>query len=90
MLKDAVVGKYAEKSDAELWQVANSTMSEEKQTRLESLIAQSKLRSLTESEQTELNDLMNEAQQLMLRKAEAYRLLARRGHIVFPVKEAIT
>jgi hypothetical protein len=70
-------------SDAELWQVANGMMSEEKQTRLESLIAQSKLRALAATEQATLDDLMREAQHLMLRKAEAYRLLARRGHVVF-------
>lgn len=70
-------------SDAELWQIANSMMSEEKQSRFESLIAESKFRAPTEAAEFELNNLVNEAQQLVLRKAEAYWLLARRGHIVF-------
>lgn len=70
-------------SDVDLWQVANSMMNEENQERLESLIAQSKRRALTTTEQVALDDLMREAQHLMLRKAEAYRLLARRGHLVF-------
>lgn len=71
-------------SDAELWRVANGMMDDEKQERLESLIAQSKLRALTAAEQATVDNLMREAQHLMLHKAEAYRLLARRGHIVFP------
>lgn len=71
-------------NDAELWQVANGMMDDKKQERLESLIAQSKLRVLTATEQAALDDLMCEAQHLMLRKAEAYLLLARNGHIVFP------
>lgn len=71
-------------SDVDLWQVAKSMMNEEKQERLESLIAQSKRRVLTATEQAALDNLMREAQHLMLRKAEAYRLLSRRGHIVFP------
>ncbi len=77
-------------SDAELWQVANSMMHDEQQAAFESLVEQSKTRALSNAEQTKLGNLMNEAQQLMLRKAEAYRLLARRGHIVFPQSDAIT
>ncbi len=76
--------------DAELWQVANSMMRDEQQTAFESLVEQSKTLALSNAEQTELGKLMNEAQQLMLCKAEAYRLLARRGHIVFPHFNAIS
>jgi hypothetical protein len=43
-----------------------------------------------EAEQAMLANLMDEAQRLMLRKAEAYRLLARRGHIVFPSDEILS
>lgn len=80
----AMLGELPLLSDAELWRIANDMMHEEKQSRFETLIAQSKLHTLTDAEQTELNNLFDEAQQLMLCKAEAYRLLARRGHVVFP------
>ena len=70
-------------SDAELEQIAHGRMREEDQTRLERLAEVQKQRSLTTAEETQLAQLLAEAQLLMLRKAEAYRLLARRGHAVF-------
>jgi len=70
-------------SDAELWQIAHSAMDESQQTQLENLAEFKKHRQLTEIEQSTLEHLMNEAHSVMLRKAEAYRLLARRGHVVF-------
>ncbi len=42
-----------------------------------------KHRSLSHDEQTALDQLMEEAQHLMLSKSEAFRLLAQRGHTVF-------
>ncbi|MCI0552884.1 MAG: hypothetical protein L0287_18185 [Anaerolineae bacterium] len=71
-------------SDAELWQIANGMMSEEQQNQLESFAEQKKSSPLTAAEQAMLTHLMEQAQHLMLRKAEAYRLLARRGYKVFP------
>jgi len=70
-------------SDAELKHVAHGRMREEYQTRLEMLAEVQKQRTLTASEETQLAQLLTEDQNLMLRKAEAYRLLARRGHAVF-------
>ena len=70
-------------SDAELGHIAHGRMREEDQTRLEMLAEVQKQRSLTTAEETLLAQLLEEAQHLMLRKAEAYRLLARRGHAVF-------
>lgn len=70
-------------SDAELWRVANSMMVEAQQDQLEKLAELQKQRSLTETEQADLANLVGQAQLLMLRKAEAYRLLARRGYHVF-------
>lgn len=69
-------------SDAELENLAHSRMSEEQQERLEVLAEVQKQRSLTVAEESTLTQLMEEAQRLMLCKAEAYRLLARRGHDV--------
>lgn len=70
-------------SDAELWEIANSTLAEEKQDQLEALAELQKHQPLTEAEQSALEQLMDEAGRVMLRKAEAYRLLARRGHAIF-------
>ena len=70
-------------TDLDLWKVAHSTMSDQKQTELEALAEWQKSRSLTEPEQSQLSTLMAKAEKTMLRKAEAYRLLAMRGHTVF-------
>jgi len=70
-------------SDAELEHIAHGRMREEDQTLLEMLAEGQKQRSLTTAEEILLAQLLEEAQHLMLRKAEAYRLLARRGHAVF-------
>ena len=67
-------------SDAELETIAHSSMSDEAQNQLEMLADAQKHRALSSTEETSLNQLLEEAQRLMLRKAEAYRLLARRGH----------
>ena len=70
-------------NDIQLWKTANSVMNSSKQIRLEELAELQKMQSLTEYEQSELENLMNEAQQVMLCKAEARRILAQRGHIIF-------
>ncbi len=70
-------------SDAELENIAHSLMGEEDQGRLEMLAEVQKQRLLTAVEEATLTQLLEEAQRLMLRKAEAYRLLVRRGHTVF-------
>ncbi len=65
-------------------------MSEEQQNQLESLAEQKKNSPLTAEEQASLTHLMKQAQQMMLRKAEAYRLLARRGYKIFPTSETLS
>lgn len=69
--------------DIQLWKIANSIMNNTKQLRLENLAELQKKQSLSEHEQSELDELMNEAQQIMLFKAEAKRILAQRGHSIF-------
>ena len=69
--------------DAELKSIAGSVMDERHQARLQALAETQKRRPLTSDEQSELARLMDEAERVMLRKAEAYRLLARRGYVVF-------
>jgi len=75
-------------SDAKLWAIARSAMDKRKQARLQTLAETQKHRPLAPVEKAELGQLMEEAELVMLRKAEAYQLLARRGHIVFPNTEA--
>lgn len=70
-------------NDIQLWKTANAVMKNSLQIRLEQLAEYQKHRALTETEQSELDRLMDEAQQIMLCKAEARRILAQRGHIVF-------
>jgi predicted transcriptional regulator len=67
-------------SDAELATIAHGGLSDEAQDQLEMLAEVQKHRPLSVAEDTTLNQLLAEAQRCMLRKAEAYRLLARRGH----------
>ena len=73
--------------DDELWAVARGTMDETRQTRLQELAEAQKHNPPTSAEQTELAQLMGEAEQVMLSKAEAYRLLARRGYTIFAAEE---
>jgi len=75
--------------DAELWKIANSMMDESRQTQLENLAELKKHRQLTEIEQSTLDHFMDEANLVMLRKAEAYRLPAGRGHVVFPTSRTL-
>ena len=70
-------------NDIQLWKTANSVMKNSMQIRLEKLAKLQKYRTLTENEQSELDSLMDEAQLIMLCKAEARRILAQRGHIIF-------
>jgi hypothetical protein len=78
-------------SDSELAAVAHSMMDDERQAELEMLATLQRQRALTTRETATLHQLMDEAQRLMLRKAEAYRVLARRGLRVFaPVGESFT
>lgn len=71
-------------TDEELWSIANTDMAAAAQDRLEELVDRQKLTQLIESEQIELNQLVTQAQNVMLKKAEAYRLLSFRGYKVFP------
>lgn len=74
-------------NDIQLWKIANSVMDDAHQLRLEELAELQKNQSLSEHEQSELNDLMDEARQIMLCKAEARRILAQRGHAIFKSTE---
>ncbi len=83
MEKQTYPAKLSLMDDIQLWKTANSMMDKTRQMRLEELAELQKHRPLADNEQSELNRLMDEAQQMMLSKAEARRLLAQRGHRVF-------
>ena len=69
-------------SDDELWQVARGQLADDKQERFQALIDTREERELTSDEEGELDSLSREADLIMLKKAESYRLLTRRGHII--------
>ncbi len=76
-------------SDTSLWEIAQSRFAEAKQIELAALVEQQKQQTLTEAEQSRLQRLLLESQELMVRKAEAQRLLAQRGIRVYPKPNAI-
>lgn len=76
-------------SDDDLWTIVKSTFEETKRETLEKLIELQKQQMLTETEQTTLDQLLLESQELMVRKAEAQRLLAQRGIRVYPKPNAL-
>ena len=75
-------------SDEELRDLAKRPMAEDKQAELEALAQLQKKRVLTPPEQSSLERLMEEAQRVMLRRAEVYRTLAQRGYQVFAPPKA--
>ena len=74
--------------DAELWQVANSLMAEAEQAELETLAELNGERELTTAERARQLALLDIYNHLLLRKAHAYLLLARRGFRVPPQEPA--
>ncbi len=71
-------------SDGELRRLAESPMTGDHQARLELLAEPNKKRPMREGEAAELDELMAEAQRVMIIRAQVYRILAQRGHRVFP------
>lgn len=69
-------------SDDELWRVARSELAAEKQDRLEALTEIREERDLSGDEIVDFESLLAEGQTIMVKKAEAYRLLTRRGHTI--------
>jgi len=68
--------------DAALWTIALSRKLAAEMTRYDELLERNRAGKLTDTERLELNDLRNEADQFMLRKAQAVALLRWRGHHV--------
>jgi hypothetical protein len=67
-------------SDEVLWQIAQSTMNQDKVAFYDMLLERHKNQQLTQIGREWLTQLREEADQLMLRKAHAYAILKNRGH----------
>lgn len=70
--------------DAALWRASEVKMSVAHQEELTDLLETQNERALTKAEEKRLNALNNEYGQLMVQKAHAWLLLARRGYQVPP------
>lgn len=80
----ADLGPLALASARELHEIARKPLAEHRQARLEVLAEQQKKQPLSDIQNSELDDLVEQAQHIMLRRAEARRLLVLRGHELLP------
>jgi hypothetical protein len=78
----AELARLALLDDAALWGEARTLMTRVEQTELQDLLDRQGSKALTTVEQARLRELMHVYGQLMVRKAHAYLLLARRGYRV--------
>lgn len=69
-------------SDEALWTIAREQMALERQDRMQVLMTHNDQGQLSEDERTELTQLVELGQRLMLRKAKAMALLADRGYSI--------
>ncbi len=74
------LGPMALLSAEELREMSRLSLDQDRQTRLESLAQLQKKQALSDAEQAELDELVEQAQRVMLQRAEARRLMALRGH----------
>jgi len=66
--------------DKQLWEVARSTLPDSRQRPLSRLLQKNQAGKLKDHERQKLDELIADAERLMLRKARAYVLLKWRGH----------
>lgn len=71
-------------SDDALWTIAREQMPADRQRHMQVLMDRNNLGTITAPERDELAALVEQGQRLMLRKAQAMALLARRGHPIHP------
>lgn len=67
-----------------LWTIAREQMPGERQARMQILMSRNSDGSITEQEYHDLEQLVEQGQKLMLRKAQASALLTRRGYKMTP------
>jgi hypothetical protein len=85
-LEDALQA-LVEKSDEELWQIAESRWTPNKERKWKRLIVKRDKDRLTEAEGKELQELVADAQRFMVIQSEAWVLLKRRGHRIPTLEE---
>jgi len=71
-------------SDDALWTIAREQMVTADDERLQALMQKNSLGTITQVEHTELGQLVERSQRLLLRKSAAAALLAERGHSITP------
>jgi hypothetical protein len=67
-------------NDAALWRVAKEIMAPDRYARLDELLSEKSRRTPKSAEQLELDELMNEYDHVVLRRAQAAVLLKQRGY----------
>ena len=82
----AELAKLASFDDASLWREARATMNPVEQAKIHELLDRQGASELAPAEHVRLQDLLDVYGRLMVRKAHAYLLLARRGYRV-PTQE---
>ena len=80
------LARLASLDDSALWREARAMMDATKRAELDKLLDRQGAGELTSTENTRLQDLLDTYGQLMVHKAHAYLLLARRGYRV-PMQE---
>lgn len=86
-LPEALADELAEMiwlSDEALWQATMPTFTDEQQERLAALNDLSDDRTLTAVEEAEQRALLNAYEESVLRRAQAFAILSRRGHHIPP------
>lgn len=84
----AELAKLASLDDTSLWQEARATMNPAEQAMMHELLDRQGASELTPADHARLQDLLEVYGRLMVRKAHAYLLLARRGYRV-PMQEDV-
>ncbi len=69
-------------SDEALWAAVQSSFSRSEETRLQQINTIGSERDLTAAEKSEQKDLLNTYYRAILRRAQAFAILAQRGHVV--------
>ncbi len=80
--EEAELEALAHLSDDALWTMAREQMADALQARMQILMDKNSLGTITADEYSELENLVDRGQRLMLRKAEAAALLTERGNKV--------
>ena len=77
---EAELAAFTNLSDAVLWLLARSTLTEAEQQELATLNSQAEQRALTQEEQTQQQALIDAYDRVMVRRAQAALLLKSRGY----------